>query len=291
MDRRITRRQFLLLGLIGGLAGVAARGYGNTRDLALEKVDVRLFRLPKELDGLTIGLLTDFHVGAFTPPQLVDEAFNILENESPDCLVFTGDFVSSGLKLFNTAIGSSRPTDLKRLFDRLTRIKAPLGKYAVLGNHDFWAGKEMTRKITLGLEDAGIAILRNRALPLVADQSIFIGGVDDYWEDSYDLKKELTAVPKDKCHILLSHNPDVNEDIAVSEGNVDLVISGHTHGGQVVLPLLGAPYLPSPFGQKYRCGLVSDGKRQTYVSRGLGTFFLPIRYNCPPEVTLITLRC
>ena len=91
------------------------------------------------------------------------------------------------------------------------------------------------------------------------------------------------------CRILLSHNPDVNEDIANSGRDIDLIISGHTHGGQIVFPLVGALYIPSPFGQKYLAGLVEDGARQTYISRGLGLFFVPIRLNCPPDVSLLTL--
>jgi predicted MPP superfamily phosphohydrolase len=115
-------------------------------------------------------------------------------------------------------------------------------------------------------------------------------GVDDYWENSYSLTRALQGIPDDACRILLSHNPDVNENIESLRKRIDFIISGHTHGGQVVLPFLGAPYLPSPFGQKYRNGLVRDGERQTYVSRGLGLFFAPIRINCPPDVSLLILR-
>lgn len=113
--------------------------------------------------------------------------------------------------------------------------------------------------------------------------------MDDYWESSYSLTKALQGVPEDSCRILLSHNPDVNENIESQGEQIDLIISGHTHGGQIVLPYLGAPYLPSPFGQKYRAGLIRDGERQTYVSRGLGVFFVPVRLNCQPDVSILSL--
>ena len=112
--------------------------------------------------------------------------------------------------------------------------------------------------------------------------------MDDYWERSYSLLKSIEGTPEDICRILLSHNPDVNEDIERLDEYIDLVISGHTHGGQIVLPLIGAAYVPSPFGEKYLAGLVRDGDRQTYISKGLGLFLLPVRINCPPDVSLIT---
>jgi predicted MPP superfamily phosphohydrolase len=114
--------------------------------------------------------------------------------------------------------------------------------------------------------------------------------VDDYWEGSYDLKRAVRSVPADAPLILLSHNPDVNEDVEARSLEMDLIISGHTHGGQINLPIIGTPFLPSSFGAKYRQGLVRDGARRTWVSRGLGVFFVPVRLNCPPDVSLITLQ-
>ena len=121
-------------------------------------------------------------------------------------------------------------------------------------------------------------------------KKIYLAGVDDYWEGSYSLPRALQRVPEDACRILLSHNPDVNEDIENQKERIDFIMSGHTHGGQFVLPFVGALYVPSPFGKKYLAGLVHDGERQTYISRGLGSFFVPIRLNCPSDVSLLTLR-
>jgi predicted MPP superfamily phosphohydrolase len=173
----------------------------------------------------------------------------------------------------------------------LSRLKASMGIFGVLGNHDFWSGPVVAEKITDGLESIGIKILRNEAVSITkGPEKVYLLGVDDYWEGSYSLTGAIKNVPQDSCRILLSHNPDVNEDIDLSKRRLDLIIAGHTHGGQLVLPFLGAPYLPSPFGQKYRAGLVTDGNRKTYVSRGLGLFFVPLRLNCPPDVSLLVLR-
>ena len=172
----------------------------------------------------------------------------------------------------------------------LGRLKAPLGVFAVLGNHDFWSGREVTEKISHGLENIEVQVLRNQAVPVKRKGGLlYMVGVDDYWESSYSLTKALRGIPTDACRILLSPNPDVNADIETMRERIDLVVSGHTHGGQIVLPFTGALYIPSPFGQKYRSGLVSDNERQTYVSRGLGVFFVPVRINCPPDVSLLTL--
>ena len=173
----------------------------------------------------------------------------------------------------------------------LGRLKAPLGVFAVLGNHDFWSGQEVALKIVHGLEGLGVQVLRNEAIPLQREgQRLYIVGVDDYWEASYSLSESLQGVPKDAFKMLLSHNPDVNEDIEKLSERIDLIISGHTHGGQIVLPMWGATYIPSPFGQKYLTGLVKEGNRQTYISSGLGLFLVPVRINCPPDVSLLTLR-
>ena len=170
-------------------------------------------------------------------------------------------------------------------------MRAPLGVYGVMGNHDFWSGRRAAERLAGALADIRVHLLRNGHVHIErAGRRLALAGVDDYWEDSYDLKKALRGITPDTCTILLSHNPDVNEDLDMLDHSVDLTVSGHTHGGQIVLPLIGAPYLPSPFGQKYRAGLVRDGGRQTYISKGLGVFFVPVRLGCPPDVTLLRLR-
>ena len=131
--------------------------------------------------------------------------------------------------------------------------------------------------------------LRNKHVIIKKCESeIALLGVDDYCENSCSPRKAYEGLEKEITKILLSHNPDINESI-LPDFDVDLILSGHTHGGQVVIPGIGMPFMPSAHGQKYREGLVQDGRRQTYITRGVGHLFAPLRYNCPPEVTLITL--
>jgi len=252
---------------------------------------VRLKHLPPAFDGLKVGQITDIHAGPLVPSQLIKKGVDLILTERPDLIVLTGDFVSGATKMLSTSYGGFKQRHFDYCMEKLGRLKAPLGVFSVLGNHDFWSGPKVTAKIVRGLENIGVRVLRNEAVPLERDgRSLYVLGVDDYWEHSFSLTKALRGIPSDTCRILLSHNPDVNESIDSLRKPIDLIISGHTHGGQIVLPFAGALYMPSPFGQKYRAGLISDGPRQTYVSRGLGLFFVPVRINCPPDVTVLTLH-
>jgi predicted MPP superfamily phosphohydrolase len=287
----ITRRGFIRLCILGLLTLVGAKGFINTRNLEFVMLKVGLKHLPFAFDELRVGQITDIHAGPLVPQKLIKEGVDIIMANRPDMIVLTGDFVSGATKFLWTSYGGFKQRHYDYCMEELGRLNAPLGVFAVLGNHDFWSGQEVALKIACGLEDIGVQVLRNKTIPIERKgQFLYLIGVDDYWEGSYNLLRALKNVPEDACRILLSHNPDVNEDIENLNERIDFIISGHTHGGQVVLPFLGALYIPSPFGQKYLAGLVRDKERQTYISRGLGLFFVPIRINCPPEVSLLTLR-
>lgn len=268
----------------------AIGGYGFFRAyrLGLERVRIRYAELPTILDGLKIGQITDIHAGPLVPEKLIKEGVDLIIAEKPDLIVLTGDFVSGATKFLHTSYGGFKERHLTFCMEQLGRLNARLGVYAVLGNHDFWSGKKVARRIAESLEGIGVTVLRNQSLSLI-DGTLTIAGVDDYWEDTYDYKRTAESLNDDAFHLLLSHNPDVNDEIDIHDASIDLILSGHTHGGQIVLPLVGAPFIPSKFRQKYRAGLVRDGDRYTYTSRGLGLFFVPIRLNCPAEVTLLTL--
>jgi uncharacterized protein len=288
---KLTRRGFIRLCFLGILGVAAGKGFLNSRDLELSQVVVWLKGLPPSFDGLKVGHITDIHAGPLVSQGLIRQGVDLILGAQPDLIVLTGDFVSGATKILWTTYGGFKQHHCDYCMQELGRLRAPLGTFAVLGNHDFWSGKTVAEKIAKDLANVGIRVLRNEAVTLKkGSQSVDLVGVDDYWENTYDLVRALQGSPDGSLRVLLSHNPDVNEDINVIRKRIDLVVSGHTHGGQIVLPLLGAPYLPSPFGQKYRAGLVRDGNRQTYVGRGLGVFFAPIRLNCPPEVTVLTLR-
>jgi len=279
------------MGILGVLGLLGGKGFFNSRHPGLVKMSVNLKHLPAVFDGLKVGQITDIHAGPLVPREPINKGVDLLLAEKPDLVVLTGDFVSGATKCLWTTYGGFKQRHFDYCMNALGRLKAPLGVYGVLGNHDFWSGSEVLNKIVRGLEEVGVQVLRNESIGLERKgKKIYVAGVDDYWESSYSLTRALQGVPEDACRILLSHNPDVNEEIENMKERIDFIMSGHTHGGQVVLPFVGALYVPSPFGQKYLSGLVNDRERQTYISRGLGSFFVPIRLNCPSDVSLLTLR-
>lgn len=212
-------------------------------------------------------------------------------SEKPDVIVMTGDYISGSTKFLSGSIGEFKNEYLIGCADALSKLSAPLGVYGVLGNHDFWSGPEAVKTICEILsKQTGIVWLRNRSVELSKGGTSFrLLGVDDYWEPSCSLETACKGISTETIKILLSHNPDINDDISLARERIDLVLSGHTHGGQIVVPFIGQPVMPSKFGQKYRAGLVRDGDRQTYISRGVGCLLAPVRLNCLPEATVLTL--
>lgn len=259
-----------VLGTVG-MAGLTYATLVEPRLPVLEETTLRLPTLPPQLDGLRIGQLTDLHLGM--PHSHANTRWGVqrIMDEAPDVIVITGDFVS-----FHHAIS--------QLPGLLQPLQAPLGVYAITGNHDHWEG---VAEIRAQLEPLGITFLMNehRCLPWNGGE-LWLAGIDDMWYGAPDLAAALNDIPATAFTLLLAHEPDF-ADVVVGRG-VALQLSGHTHGGHIRLPLLGAPCLPS-HGVRYSHGLVHVGALQIYVSRGLGGF--PLRLNCPPEVSLLTLRC
>lgn len=290
--RPLSRRFFLRAGL--GFIGVTAlgvgKGYSNTLSsrIQVERVPVELTGLPEMFRGFKIAQLSDLHSSPLVDRHHLDYAVDLALAEKPDLFALTGDFIGHTLRTHRQEIHEFDTQYLDNLVAALGRAKAPFGTYAVLGNHDFWSGPEVTKRIHHDFEKrAGIRVLRNQSVPLIkGKQSIQLLGIDDYWH-TWDLSQTMRNVPQQSVKILLSHNPDINRQIKPSHG-IDLVLSGHTHGGQISLPLVGTPFSPTQ-DPRYLRGLVRDGDRQTYITRGVGHLVVPIRFNCPPEVTLITL--
>jgi predicted MPP superfamily phosphohydrolase len=158
--------------------------------------------------------------------------------------------------------------------------------YAVLGNHDHWHGVEASSR---ALAAAGIHELTNTGVWLESgSERLRLAGVDDLWTGFQDIDKALADAAESDACIVLSHNPDYAETLR--DPRVSLVLSGHTHGGQAVFPVIGAPIVPSDYGQKYVRGLVQAPMTQVYISRGLGTITPPLRFCCRPEISLLTLE-
>jgi uncharacterized protein len=280
-----TRRQFLRLSAALGSVGLS--GFAVEAALVephrpvVERVEVALRRLPRELDGLTIAHLSDLHYESPASAGVIRTAVEITNGLAPDVVVLTGDYVT----LYPFQSPSRAAEQSKPCAQLLADLHAPMGIFGVLGNHDHASDP---RLVTRSLEAHGIAMLRNFNLCIERSGArLWIAGVDDVLGGEARLDQALQGIPSDQTTVLLAHEPDYADSVISSA--VDLQLSGHSHGGQVRLPLVGAPILPS-MARKYPWGLRHLGGLKLYTNRGVGTTFLPVRFNCPPEITLLTLR-
>lgn len=274
---RVTRRWFLkgLAGsVVAGLpaaAGAVYVTYVEPNWPRLERVEVPLARLPAALDGFRVIQLSDLHRGPDVAQEDVARAVDLALRQEVDLVVLTGDYVSG-----SASYASSCAEALSALLE--------LGDVvACLGNHDHWTDADA---VAQALADVGIDVLRNAARPVA--QGLWLAAVDDVWERQSDLDRALERVPAGAVVLLLAHEPDYADDVA-ADGRVDLQLSGHSHGGQVCLPLIGPPILPY-LAHKYPAGLYEVDRMWLYVNRGVGLVAPAVRFNCRPEVTVLTLR-
>jgi predicted MPP superfamily phosphohydrolase len=272
--RRFAKVLLLAAGLC--VAGRTAYfAFWERYDLRVTQWDVPLPRWPEDLDGLRIAHLSDLHLEPALPDRYVSRVLELLNHVDADAIVFTGDLLSTDAAF------------AERYRQRFADVHAPLGKYAVLGNHDFV--QDRSEPITRFLRETGWTVLRNESVPLPGTaRRVWLLGIEDPTTGVADLEKALAGVPPEAVRVLLSHPPDYI-DVASAVG-LDLVLAGHTHGGQVVVPLLGPVIVPSKYGAKYAWGLFDmDGTRME-VTRGVGMVRPRVRFNCPPEIAVLQLR-
>ncbi|MEO2090399.1 MAG: metallophosphoesterase, partial [Gemmataceae bacterium] len=229
--------------------------------------------LPGAFDGLRVAFLADIHHGPYTELEFVAQVVRTTLALQPDLILLGGDYCLRERRY------------IAPCFDVLQILSAPLGVYGVLGNHDHWHGLDETRA---GMRRAGVEELTDRGVWLTRGAGrVRLGGVDDLWCGRPDLAAAVGDATREDAVLLLCHNPDLAETL--TDRRVGLVLSGHTHGGQVIVPGMINPFIPSRYGNKYSHGRVEAPATTVYVSRGLGLTGLPVRYNCPPELTLLTL--
>jgi predicted MPP superfamily phosphohydrolase len=248
-------------------------------------MEVALARLPAAFDGFTIAHLSDFHYYEHFSAVPLRAAIEIVNRLHPDLVVLTGDFVTVPVfhRRFHNARRAAGAAD--PCASLLAQLHPRLGAVSVLGNHDVVSGP---RRIIEILHSHGLPVLRNRSIPIEQGGSrIWLCGLDSAWEGEPDMDLAMRGIPAKDVVVLLVHEPDFADSAAHQP--VDLQLSGHSHGGQIWLPGIGAPWLP-PMAEKYPRGLYKVGPLTLYTNIGLGTIRLPIRWNCPPEVTLLTLR-
>ncbi len=284
MTGSISRRDFLkILKIIifdTFLLGVGGSIYSTLIEplwFDVVQVPITLSRLSKAFSGFRILQISDIHAGEqFMPAHLNEITEKILELK-PDIVLITGDFVYS----------SPLMTDeiLRATADLLSRLSASMPVFAVMGNHDHWWNVSRVREM---LQKANIKELANDFSTIEKDGShLHICGVDDFYVREAKLEPILSRLPEAGCAILMAHEPDFADKSSVSD-RFDLQVSGHSHGGQVVIPFLGPLVLPN-FGRKYPSGWYKIGNMHQYTNRGLGMVFPYVRFLCRPEITVFTL--
>jgi uncharacterized protein len=248
------------------------------RRVVLRRRTLRLPRWPERLSGLTVGVVTDLHTGApHVDERKVERVVARLEREKPDLVALLGDYVDP-----EVAFGD--PVEPEEVARRLGALVAPLGRFAVLGNHDW--GHDGPR-IAEALRGAGIEVLENEAVPVEAPGGpLWIAGLADPTWRRPDIEAAFAQVSDGDPVLVLSHDPDLFPWIP---SRAALTLSGHTHGGQVDVPGLRDKVIPSRFGDRFAAGHVVEDGRHLHVSRGIGTSRFPIRFRSPPEVLLLRL--
>jgi hypothetical protein len=226
-----------------------------------------------------IAILTDLHVGSpFNRVSKLRDTVSRTNAARPDVICILGDLVIQGV------IGG-RFVPPEEIAAELARLSAPGGVIAVLGNHDGWFDHD---RVQAALEQNGVSVLEERARRLDTPAGpIWFAGISDLWTGRHDVAAALRPVTDENLPvILLTHNPDI---FPIVPGRVMLTLAGHTHGGQVRIPLIGRPIVPSQFGQRFAAGHIVEGGRHLYVATGLGTSILPVRFRVPPTIALLTV--
>ncbi len=279
---KVTRRTFLKAGVFaaGGLALYA--GEFERHWIDVHNVDIQLKNLPEAFRGFRIAHIADFHYGEYSEPTFIRSVVRAVNELRPDLIALTGDFVSSGPMARRISVDFAF-----HCADLLARLECPQ-KFAVMGNHDVLVSRA---GVTDALVSKDIPVLHNQAIPIEKDGTrLWLAGVADV---SAGKEADLSAaIPRARVTaseplILMAHEPDYADRVIGS--GVDLMLSGHTHGGQVRIPFMPPMNLP-PMGRKYVEGHFFLNDLQLYVTRGIGTVGVPFRFRCPPEITVITLN-
>ncbi len=275
--RPLTRRRFLGLAAASA-AGLALYAGGVSRhELRVEEHTLHLDRLPDVFRGMRIVQISDIHYAEYTEPFFLRDVVRRVNQLRPDMVLLTGDFVS-----FSPMPLSFARRHAPGCAAILSGIECPL-RYASLGNHDYVVGADF---VAGPLRENGIPVLMNSSVALErGGQRIWLAGLGSACTNDADLNAIPGSTNREPI-LLMAHEPDILPDVA--KHNVDLMLSGHTHGGQVRIPFLPPLVLPD-LGKIYIEGQFRLGRTQLYVNRGIGAVGLPFRFRCPPEITVLTL--
>ena len=256
--------------LASNFSQVARSALAEANTLTVEEVSIRLKRLPKKLEGFRLVHLSDIHHSPFTGIEHISRAVEIANELRPDMFILTGDYVSHETEY------------IAPMAKALGKLKSEFGSFACLGNHDHWTDGKLVAEL---LRRENITVFINEGFRFTArGASFWLAGVDDYMVGLTNLRSALLGSFPDEMKILLAHNPKILYRAA--RAGVDLMLSGHTHGGQIKLRDDEKRIIPP----RLKNGLYRRKETQVYITRGIGTVVLPMRYGCPPEISLIELR-
>lgn len=265
--------------LLSGLGLILWVFWIEPASLKVRSHEVQISHLPKSLAGLRIAVIGDLHIGA---PQIdlkkLREIVTTTNAQSPDIILLAGDFLIS-----EVVGGTYHPP--KTFASIVGEFSAPLGVWAVLGNHDLW---EDPAGVVAHLERQGIRVLRNGMHKIEGPRGQFLlAGAEDFGERGLDSTFLRKVADYDGASILFTHNPDIFPELP---DGITLAIAAHTHGGQVSLPGFGAPIVPSRYGQRYVAGHIVEQGQHYFVTTGIGTSIIPVRFRVPPEISLLHLN-
>lgn len=275
--RKIIRAILLLLLLLIVSCGIYAFFIEPNR-LVLHQETIQIDNWPKELSGLRIALVGDIHPGGpFINEKKVRQIVELTNQQNADLIVLLGDYMSPNS-------WHSHIVEPEVTAGILKELHAPLGVYAILGNHDWWYGGERVRN---ALEQNGIHVLDEEVAEVKwHDSSFWLIGFADLWTRPQNIQETIRKVPEGATTIGLSHNPDI---FIHMPRTMPLMLAAHTHGGQVKLPIIGTPIVPSYFGPRYTAGHVFENGHHMFVTTGIGTSIIPVRFRVPPEIVLLTV--
>jgi len=246
--------------------------------IVINEAHVRLPNWPSAFNGMRVAVLSDLHVGSpYITLEKLQQVIAQTNELNPDLILLPGDFM----------VGNELGANLiepEKIAGILKNLRARRGVYAVLGNHDRWYDGNRVQR---ALESAGIRVLENESTPIQLDERTFwLAGLGDLWTGYPNIQKALHNIPPPAPILAFTHNPDLFTQVPE---RVCLTIAGHTHGGQVNLPFVGRLVVPSEFGQRYAAGFVRENNHLLFVTTGIGTSVLPVRFRVPPEIAVLTI--
>jgi predicted MPP superfamily phosphohydrolase len=284
-DHTITRRDFLNLLKIAGFSSLFAAAGGTYISqiepgwLEVTQVSLTLSHLPKGFSGYRFVQISDIHMGSWMNLERLSQILDMVKGLEPQLVVISGDFVQGHGRVLTSQ------QEMVEMEGALTFLAGQLPTLAVLGNHDYRFGAS---RVLAMLERSKVRTMVNSVqIVQIGQEYLYFAGVDDVFEGIERIQEILPNIPENACAILVAHEPDFADQSAAT-GRFDLQISGHSHGGQVILPFIGPPVLP-PLAHRYPLGLYRVRDMYQYTNRGVGMASPFIRFNCRPEITVYTL--